>query len=164
MGTRADFYVGNGKEAEWIGSTAWDGDRGGIVVTLKEKEKFAGIEINKHAEFPEGKHLFDSTTEKEFRERVAQYFENRDDVTLPDMGWPWPWDDSATSDCSYWFFGGQVFDEHDKRYTPCSEDIPGEDDEWDKWLESKEPIQFPNMSGKKKVTLGKRSGLIVVSG
>jgi len=25
MGTRADFYVGMGKDAEWLGSVAWDG-------------------------------------------------------------------------------------------------------------------------------------------
>ena len=26
MGTRADFYVGVGKKAEWLGNVAWDGD------------------------------------------------------------------------------------------------------------------------------------------
>ena len=30
MGTRADFYVGHGKDAEWLGSIAWDGYREGI--------------------------------------------------------------------------------------------------------------------------------------
>jgi hypothetical protein len=25
MGTRADFYVGRGKDAEWLGSVAFDG-------------------------------------------------------------------------------------------------------------------------------------------
>lgn len=25
MGTRADFYSGRGKTAEWLGSIAWDG-------------------------------------------------------------------------------------------------------------------------------------------
>jgi len=25
MGTRADFYVGRGEQAEWLGSIAWDG-------------------------------------------------------------------------------------------------------------------------------------------
>jgi hypothetical protein len=28
MGTRADFYVGRGPEAEWLGSVAYDGDTG----------------------------------------------------------------------------------------------------------------------------------------
>lgn len=25
MGTRADFYIGRGPDAEWLGSVAWDG-------------------------------------------------------------------------------------------------------------------------------------------
>ena len=25
MGTRADFYIGSGKDAEWLGSVAFDG-------------------------------------------------------------------------------------------------------------------------------------------
>ena len=25
MGTRADFYIGRGQDAEWLGSVAWDG-------------------------------------------------------------------------------------------------------------------------------------------
>jgi len=30
MGTRADFYVGRGKTAEWLGSIAWDGYPAGL--------------------------------------------------------------------------------------------------------------------------------------
>lgn len=30
MGTRADFYVGRGESAEWLGSIAWDGYPSGI--------------------------------------------------------------------------------------------------------------------------------------
>jgi hypothetical protein len=30
MGTRADFYVGRGGQAEWLGSIAWDGYPSGI--------------------------------------------------------------------------------------------------------------------------------------
>ena len=30
MGTRADFYVGRGESAEWLGSVAWDGNPRGI--------------------------------------------------------------------------------------------------------------------------------------
>lgn len=30
MGTRADFYVGRGEQAEWLGSIAWDGNPGAI--------------------------------------------------------------------------------------------------------------------------------------
>lgn len=30
MSTRADFYVGRGAEAEWIGSISWDGYPDGV--------------------------------------------------------------------------------------------------------------------------------------
>ena len=36
MGTRADFYIGRGAEAEWLGSIAWDGYPGGIDAGIKE--------------------------------------------------------------------------------------------------------------------------------
>jgi hypothetical protein len=34
MGTRADFYIGRGTEAEWLGSVAWDGYPGGVIVVF----------------------------------------------------------------------------------------------------------------------------------
>ena len=30
MGTRADFYIGKGTDAEWLGSIAWNGYPDGI--------------------------------------------------------------------------------------------------------------------------------------
>jgi hypothetical protein len=63
MGTRAYFYVGRGKQAEWIGSIAWDGD-----------------------EIPDA--VAKAKTEKTYRKRVAEFFADRDDATLPESGWP----------------------------------------------------------------------------
>src|SRR6478736_9246390 len=87
MGTRADFYVGKGLTAEWIGSIAWDGYRDGIDSKLLK-----------------------SQTEKQFRNRVKKFLVNRNDATYPEQGWPWPWDNSSITDCSYWFFDGVVWD------------------------------------------------------
>lgn len=111
MGTRADYYVGTGKKAEWIGSVAWDG---GEVDEAVRKAK----------------------TVEEYRKAVASFFVERgdDDATLPAQGWPWPWNDSGTSDCAFTFSGG-------------------------KFRKFKGP--YPDMSDKKKVTLGPRSGLMV---
>ena len=36
MGTRADFYIGRGATAEWIGSIAWDGYPDGIPAPILE--------------------------------------------------------------------------------------------------------------------------------
>lgn len=138
MGTRADFYVGKGQSAEWIGSIAWDGNRDGIPgYILKAK------------------------TEATFRKAVAVFFEKRDDVTLPAQGWPWPWDDSSTSDCSYWFFDKRCWDvAPGDFYFPCDEDEANYDD--DEVFKNRERVDFPDMSARKNVTFGKRSGVIIV--
>jgi len=85
MGTRADFYVGRGKSAEWIGSIAYDG-------------------------YPEGvpEDVVKTSTESEFRSEVAK-LTGGEDGTLPSMGWPWPWENSNTTDYAYAFEGGQVY-------------------------------------------------------
>lgn len=116
MGTRADFYVGKGKDAEWLGSIAWDGDD---IQQLIRK----------------------ATTEAVFRRAVAKMLAHREDGTPPEKGWPWPWQDSGTTDRSYWFFDG-------KCNVVCWDDA-----DW----------EFPNMKAIQNVTLGSRSGLIVLS-
>ena len=139
MGTRADFYIGRGKDAKWLGSTAWDGYPDGIV--------------------PEGGwpsiHLFDSADINQFTECLALFYRRREDLTLPEDGWPWPWDDSGTTDYAYAFdegrvwassFGGNWFDPRESE--PEDEDIGPK-------------VQFPIMKDKKNVTLGRRSGLMI---
>ena len=118
MGTRADFYVGIGKDAEWLGSVAFDG---------YEWEEDGDSRIAK------------ATTEKEYRAAVAEMLGSRDDATLPEMGWPWPWNDSNTTDYAYAFKNGTV-----KAIT--------------------EDVEWPDMSAIRKPTIGVRSGLIVVIG
>lgn len=134
MGTRADFYVGRGKEAEWIGSIANDGYPSGIEGAIKR-----------------------ATTELDFRAAVGLWLDIDDSSSRPDDGWPWPWDDSRTTDYAYAFdsgrvyascFGGEWFD-------PLEVE-PSDDKEG----RAKVAV-FPDMSSRKNVTLGKRSGLIV---
>ncbi len=138
MGTRADFYIGKSKDAEWIGSIAWDGYRDGIDSQIL------------NCESPEA-----------FRHAVESFFKDRDDVTLPEHGWPWPWGSSHLTDCSYWFFDDQTWDEHDKCYVPCSRPEPEDDDQWEAFTDGCEQISFPDMSDKQNVTLGPRSGVMV---
>lgn len=134
MGTRADFYVGRGKDAEWLGSIAWDG-------------------------YPEGipKELLKTKTKASFREEIETFLKARGDGTLPKDGWPWPWEDSRTTDYAYAFdkgkvwascYGGDWFDPLKKE--------PNHDDE-------EKVVDFPDMQDKQKVTLGERSGIILVS-
>jgi hypothetical protein len=139
MGTRADFYVGRGKDAEWIGSQALDGYRDGI-----------------------NPQILGCTSEAAFRHAVADFLAKSRYSTTPDQGWPWPWDTSATSDCSYWHFDDKTWDDHCGVYVPCDEKAPETDEEYDEWIKGRQRIEFPDMSSKKNVTLGPRSGLIVL--
>ena len=86
MGTRADFYIGRGTEAEWLGSIAWDG-------------------------YPDGldDYVLGAQTEAQFRSAVSIFSKTRDDWTSPEAGWPWPWENSNTTDYAYAFDGERVW-------------------------------------------------------
>ncbi len=130
MGTRADFYVGKGKDAEWIGSVAWDGYEWG-------------------ERMQEGNHdaITSAETADNFRGAVSSMLASRRDGTTPADGWPWPWDDSCTTDCSYCFVDGKV----EAFSWGCQRGIEDADNE-----------EWPDMKDRKNVVLGgQRSGLIV---
>ena len=139
MGTRADFYVGRDESAEWIGSIAWDGYREGIADAV-----------------------LDATTEQEYRAAVAAFAATRTDWTAPDQGWPWPWDNSGTTDCSYWFFDEHVSEERGGAYVSCAVPGPETDEEYEAAVKAGDRVRFPDMSERKSVTFGSRSGLIVI--
>lgn len=127
MGTRADFYVGHGPEAEWLGSVAMD-----------------GYEWHEKPAHP----ISSATTPDDFRAAVAAELAPREDATLPAQGWPWPWEDSRTTDYAYVFDGGSVHVYCFGR--PASEDSAEKRTDW------------PDMTARQRVTLGERSGLFVV--
>jgi hypothetical protein len=134
MGTRADFYVGRGASAEWIGSIGWDGYPSGwpeAVIGLKD--------------------------EAAFREAVAKILRD-EGGTRPEQGWPWPWPNSNTTDYTYAFDGGQVWGTcFGHGWWPAdtgSDDDPTEppkipDSDW------------PNMEAIKRVAWDGRSGLLI---
>jgi hypothetical protein len=161
MGTRADFYIGQGEEAVWLGSVGWDGYPKGITPKSEETEKtWNGARRHIAIEWPQGEHLFDSENEEEFLARVQRYFQYRADVTLPEHGWPWPWDDSNTTDYAYSFHDGKVM-------ASCfgSDWFDPREDYSDDEIEQRgEGTTFPNMKGRKNVAWGERSGLIFVGG
>lgn len=130
MGTRADFYVGTGPDAEWLGSLAFDGYR---IDKMKEK----------HADdTPDNAECWaikTATAEQAYRDAVANLLKLNDDATTPDQGWPWPWENSHTTDYAYAFVDGA-----------CKTFPWGKGAEW------------PDMTGRKNTTFDKRSGLIVV--
>lgn len=139
MGTRADFYIKSTEETKpiWLGSIAWDGNVTGIDTAVLE-----------------------ATNPIEFADALKTFFEDRNDVTLPDRGWPWPWKDSRTTDYAYILmpngkvmascFGSPLFD-------PLTSD--GDDEE-----ETDERLQnfFPDMTAVKNVRHDEGSGIIII--
>lgn len=97
MGTRADFYVGTGPDADWLGSIAYDGYR---IDEMKEADADRGDD-NRACWT-----IKSATNETGFRKAVAALLALNDDATLPEQGWPWPWNDSTTTDYAYAFVDG----------------------------------------------------------
>lgn len=133
MGTRADFYVGKGKDAKWVGSIGWDGYPLGIPEKILKAKSLDA-----------------------FKRNVATFVKNRPDGTLPKDGWPWPWEDSIGTDYAYAYDQGVVLACHfgSAWFNPLLEP-PLSNPKVDP------TVVFPNMKDKQKVTFGKRSGLMV---
>lgn len=133
MGTRADFYVGRGSTAEWLGSIAFDGYPDGDMAEVLLADPPDSVE--------------------DYRQRVGSLLAGRHDATLPADGWPWPWDDSRTTDYSYAWDGAVWISCFGHRWSKdaamAGEAEGGKED-------------FPDMSSRKRVALGGRSGLLVL--
>jgi hypothetical protein len=134
MGTRADFYKDQDGKLVWIASIAWDGYPDGIAKLV--------IQVK---------------TEDDYLSALNDFLQKRDDVSYPKDGWPWPWDDSGTTDYAYsfrkdgvyaWCFGQGPF--------PTWEQQPEDSD-------AEKETCFPDMKDVKNMTMGKRNGLIVLS-
>lgn len=136
MGTRADFYIGRGENAEWIGSIAWDGSE--VDAQVRE-----------------------CTSADAFRHAVESMLKERDDATFPKDGWPWPWDDSNTTDYAWAFDEGKTWWScFGYDWWPADKEQSEEESE----AAQKGNIIFPNMKDRKNVNFGKRSGIILVTG
>jgi len=144
MGTRVDFYLGRGESAEWLGSYPFDGHPASV--------------------FDQASELFaQPLTEAAWREWVARFLADRDRSTTPELGWPWPWDDSRTTDFAYALDDGVIYGSSFGyewfRVDPNAEDFGQPDDDGDE-----KTAVFPDMSARKAVTYGPRSGLIILGG
>jgi hypothetical protein len=127
MGTRCDFYVGRGPKAKWIGSVAYDG-------------------------FPEDfKRIIAAKTKAGYVRAVEKELSGRNDSTLPDQGWPWPWDDSELTDYAIAWDSGTVY------WTEVRDDITV-------WHQTGERATWPNMSSKRNLAYPgtDRSGCMIM--
>ena len=125
--------MGRGKDSEWLGSIAWDGYPLGVPQDLL-------LCSNEHF----------------FREEVARFILSKDDGTTPKDGWPWPWEDSRTTDYAYAFDLGKVWASSfgTEWFDPLG---PEPEDDLPKTAE------FPDMTDRQNITFGKRSGVLIFS-
>lgn len=132
MGVRADFYIGTGPTAVWLGSIAWEGDR---IDEVPKTEKKGGDS----ADTLLCRKIKNARSEHEFRLAVFLLLSLNDDATIPEMGWPWAWDDSRMTDYAYAFV---------KRR--CRTFQYGQGADW------------PDMSARRNLAHGRRSGFITL--
>lgn len=140
MGTRADFYIKQEQEPKmlWLGSIAWDG-------------------------YPEGidKDVLLATSPDEYVNEVRRFLAAHKG-TLPDRGWPWPWDNSKTTDYSYVFVDNKVMGSSwgNSFFDP----LVKQEDNDDETQEQGESIDWPDMTDVKNVRWDMEgSGLIILS-
>jgi hypothetical protein len=148
MGTRADFYLGRGKAARWLGSVAMDG--------YPDGEAFVAVK--------------DAAAPEEWRAKVAALLAGGRYATVPEMGWPWPWSNSRLTDYAYAFDGGKVYASNfgGPWYCPGAGEEepthPAHGDEERKvhpCLDGR-LVEFPDMTSVQKVDYGERSGLLIL--
>jgi len=139
MGTRADFYIERDKTLEWCGSVCWDG-YDVVHSSIEDKNNPSFVKY--------------ATTEEDYLEAISNYSKERiemsSDWISPSEGWPWPWDNSHNTDCSYVFRNGKV---------DCYEwgRLINENDDDGEILKDN---RFPDMSSIKNV---KDAGFIIIS-
>ncbi len=167
MGTRADFYIKDHHIMTWLGSVAYDAYPDGVdSAVLKAKNR------------------------NRFQTAVLDFFHDRDDeATYAIEGWPWPWEDSNTTDYAYVFdvqkkqtfiscFGtpyytlkdSQRFDTAYERWYKKQDENADVDKypepDFDKFLvkiKRTKKFNFPNMKAIQNIKLeGSASGLIVI--
>jgi hypothetical protein len=148
MGTRADFYVGRGLDAEWLGSVAMDG----YAVAEMEAEHADRGDENRAIWA-----IKTATDEKAFREAVKAYLDFQSHSTYPEQGWPW--DDSRTTDFAYAFNDGATYAASFGYvwWNAATESAPDDDSPVKKCV-------FPDMKERQNVAWGNRSGLMIIQG
>lgn len=115
MNERADFYVGRGKNAIWLGSITWNGCPKGLASESEREELPVLGELNITVSTFQnlgGLKTLTATTEKTFREGVQELAASRSDFITPEQGWPWVWPTSALTDYAYAFDTNAVYASH----------------------------------------------------
>ena len=100
MGTRADFYIKEGEEMKWLGSTCWDGY---AVANQKNLDCFSPNNMQNRTDSYLEYLIHNVSDGEEYTELVKEYLNKRRDGRHPKDGWPWPWKNSKLTDEVYVF-------------------------------------------------------------
>lgn len=115
MDERADFYVGRGEDAEWLGSITWNGHPKALASESEGVNlPILGVPEVTVSTFRSlgGTKTLTAPTEEAFREGVHELADSRDDFIAPEAGWPWLWPSSALTDFAYAFDTNAVYASH----------------------------------------------------
>lgn len=115
MNERADFYVGRGNDAEWLGSITWNGHPKGLAFESEGVDlPILGTTEVTVSSFRSlgGTKTLTANTEEHFREGIKELAQSREDFVTPDKGWPWLWPSSALTDYAYAYDAGTVYASH----------------------------------------------------
>lgn len=142
MGTRADYYVyDENNNLVWVGSTAYDGYPDGVPEDLLKVETYEDYL-------------------REIEEILTEYHH----ATRPEQGWPWPWEDSTTTDYAYVWDpeSNQTLISSGKPWYTFKQWEKRTEKEWDAYWELPDMTCFPDMTEKQNVRLDAGSGLLVL--
>lgn len=132
--TKADFYIANLEEYEWLGSIVRNGYPIGIPTRLLK-----------------------SVSEQGFREAVRTYISETPEKIFPNLGWPWIWVNSNFTDYGYVFYNGRVYASHfGCRWFDPVED-PYRNRKYFLWIETP-LLDFPKMIENPTTLLGDING------
>ena len=123
MGSKADFYIGQGQDAQWIGAVEQDGYPDAIPAEIL-------IQVN----------------EIMFEELVVDFLQSRRPrsfIASEGDKWPWLWEDSNMTDYSYMFFNSKVHMGHFGTLIDPIKIVQGEDEITAQI--SPKPLLFPRM-------------------
>lgn len=133
---------------KYLGSLGWDGYPRGIMRNPRR---------------PDGERVLLATNADEYEAAVGMLITSCSDGSLPERdGWPWPWDNSSTTDYTYAFDGGVVYASifGGEWFVPVVDGLPYEPPY--SYNDLPKTVVFPDMTGIKNLTFGPRSGLIVI--
>lgn len=155
MGVRADFYVRTSIDdplcdgmvgtapVRWIGSMGNSGNPAFV------------------SDFIIGAFLHGMSPLEDVENQVRQYLLMNECGTVMEMGWPWPWKDSTTTDMAY-----ILYEDDDRRievdayYFGTPIDFDRYANSWERQLAGDMPTPpFPDMSEHRCVTMALRSGV-----